>query len=325
MTAKQFRSLASVFVMQFTLSTVPAFAADVNTLLNEARAARSAHDSAAAEAAFNAAFDRAVSHEMRRLPTVALEFATFLVEQQQPENADAVLRRALEAQDSAGEPPAMEIPVLMRLRDIDGSRQNVDMATIDARLVKAWESVAGPESVVVANNLNSLISSLLRAGQWADAEQVSQREVAILEKNYGTDAPSVSFALGRLASIETKLGHDDLAKEARGRESAIRQKTPALNARVAGGGVRTVPRVISKRDPEYSETARKTKIQGSVLLSLIVEANGEANDVVVLLPLGEGLDEKAVEAVKAWRFEPGTRDGQPVPVPATIEVNFRLL
>jgi TonB family protein len=325
MTAKQFRSLASVFVVQFTLSTVSAFAADVNTLLNQARAARSAHDSAAAEAAFNAAFDRAVSQEMRRLPNVALEFATFLVEQRQPENADALLRRALEAQDSAGEPPAMEIPVLMRLRDIDESRQNVDMPTLDARLVKAWESVAGPESVVVANNLYSLSSSLLKAGQWAEAEQASQREVAILERNYGTDAPSVSFALGPLASIETKLGHDDLAKEARDRASAIRQKTPALNAHAAGGGVKTVPAVISKRDPEYSESARKMRIQGRVMLSLIVEASGEASEVVILLPLGEGLDEKAVEAVKAWRFQPATRDGQSVPVPATVEVNFRLL
>jgi TonB family protein len=91
-----------------------------------------------------------------------------------------------------------------------------------------------------------------------------------------------------------------------------------------GGGV-TAPVVIFKKDPEYSEEARKAKYQGTVLLAIEVSPDGKATNVRVVRSLGLGLDEKAMEAVKAWKFKPGYRNGQPVTVAATIEVNFRLL
>jgi len=62
-----------------------------------------------------------------------------------------------------------------------------------------------------------------------------------------------------------------------------------------------------------------------VLVAVEVGADGVPNNVRVLRSLGLGLDEKAVEAVKQWRFKPGMKDGKPVPVAATIEVSFRLL
>jgi TonB family protein len=67
------------------------------------------------------------------------------------------------------------------------------------------------------------------------------------------------------------------------------------------------------------------KLSGSVLLSIIVDTEGHARDIHVAKSLGMGLDEKAMEAVEKWRFKPGMRNGQPVNVQATIEVNFRLL
>lgn len=91
-----------------------------------------------------------------------------------------------------------------------------------------------------------------------------------------------------------------------------------------GGGV-SPPAVVFKVEPEYSEEARKAKFQGSVLLSIIVDASGKPRDVRVTRTCGLGLDEKAVEAVMKWRFRPGLKDGKPVPVVATVEVNFRLL
>jgi TonB family protein len=91
-----------------------------------------------------------------------------------------------------------------------------------------------------------------------------------------------------------------------------------------GGGV-TAPVVIFKKDPEYSEEARKAKYQGTVLLAIEVDPSGKATNIRVVRSLGLGLDEKAMEAVKAWKFKPGYRNGQPVTVAATIEVNFRLL
>jgi protein TonB len=91
-----------------------------------------------------------------------------------------------------------------------------------------------------------------------------------------------------------------------------------------GGGV-SQPTVILKVDPEYSEEARKAKYSGTVMLAVIVDAEGHARDIHVVKSLGMGLDEKAIEAVEKWKFKPGMRGGQPVNVRATIEVNFRLL
>ena len=91
-----------------------------------------------------------------------------------------------------------------------------------------------------------------------------------------------------------------------------------------GGGV-SAPSVIYKRDPEYTEEARKAKLSGTVLLSVVVDTEGTARNIQVVRTLGLGLDQKAIDAVSQWRFKPGKKDGEPVNVRATIEVNFKLL
>jgi TonB family protein len=78
-------------------------------------------------------------------------------------------------------------------------------------------------------------------------------------------------------------------------------------------------------DPEYSEEARKAKYSGTVLLQLVVDVDGKAKNIRVVKGVGLGLDERAVEAVQKWKFIPGKKNGQAVPVYATVEVNFRLL
>jgi TonB family protein len=92
----------------------------------------------------------------------------------------------------------------------------------------------------------------------------------------------------------------------------------------AGNGV-TKPELLKKVEPEYSEEARKAKFQGVVVLYIVVDPNGNAVSPRVMKSLGLGLDEKAMEAVKQWKFKPGYKDGKPVAVAATVEVNFRLL
>jgi protein TonB len=91
-----------------------------------------------------------------------------------------------------------------------------------------------------------------------------------------------------------------------------------------GGGV-SQPAVVFKVDPEYSEEARKAKYSGTVMLQLVVDVDGKAKNIKVMKGVGLGLDEKAVEAVQKWKFTPGKKNGQAVPVYATVEVNFRLL
>jgi TonB family protein len=91
-----------------------------------------------------------------------------------------------------------------------------------------------------------------------------------------------------------------------------------------GNGV-TAPVLIHKTAPEYTEEARASHYQGTVVLSVKVEPDGVAHNIKVIRSIGLGLDEKAIEAVSQWKFKPGTKDGVPVTVAAQIEVNFRLL
>jgi periplasmic protein TonB len=90
-----------------------------------------------------------------------------------------------------------------------------------------------------------------------------------------------------------------------------------------GWGV-TPPRPIYSPDPEFSEEARKAKYQGTCILGLVVDTNGRPTNIRVVNSLGMGLDEKAVEAVRTWRFEPGQKDGHAVAVEVAIEVDFHL-
>lgn len=90
-----------------------------------------------------------------------------------------------------------------------------------------------------------------------------------------------------------------------------------------GGGV-SAPRPIFSPDPEYSEEARKAKYQGVCVLWMIVGPDGRPRDIKVSRSLGLGLDEKAVEAVKTWKFEPAMKDGRPVAVEISVQVDFHL-
>lgn len=90
-----------------------------------------------------------------------------------------------------------------------------------------------------------------------------------------------------------------------------------------GGGI-SAPQAISAPDPDYTEEARRAKKQGTCVLWLIVDAAGHPRDIKVVRGLGLGLDAKALEAVKQWRFQPALKDGKPVDVQISVEVEFHL-
>jgi len=90
-----------------------------------------------------------------------------------------------------------------------------------------------------------------------------------------------------------------------------------------GGGV-SAPVAYYQPDAEFSEEARKAKFQGLVTVGLIVDANGNPQNVHVVRGVGMGLDEKAVEAVKLYKFHPAMENGKPVAVALNVEVNFQL-
>ena len=87
----------------------------------------------------------------------------------------------------------------------------------------------------------------------------------------------------------------------------------------------TEPVLLWKSEPEYSEQARKAKIQGTVIVRAEIDARGQVRNISIAQGLGLGLDEQAIAAVQKWKFRPGTRNGKPVATQAIIHLSFRLL
>jgi len=100
--------------------------------------------------------------------------------------------------------------------------------------------------------------------------------------------------------------------------------TPEGGVLRVGGGV-TAPRLVTKVAPQYSEEMRQARVEGTVVLTIVVGSDGTAHEITVLKSLRPDMDQKAIEAVSRWKFQPGEKDGKPVNVMATVEVNFRLL
>jgi periplasmic protein TonB len=90
-----------------------------------------------------------------------------------------------------------------------------------------------------------------------------------------------------------------------------------------GGGI-SAPQPVSTPDPEYTQEARNAKTEGTCILWMIVDQQGHPRDIRVVRGLGFGLDARAIEAVKQWRFQPAMKDGQPVNVQISVEVGFHL-
>jgi TonB family protein len=90
-----------------------------------------------------------------------------------------------------------------------------------------------------------------------------------------------------------------------------------------GGGV-SAPQLVHSVDPEFTDQARRANLQGVVSIQLIVDSRGNPQDIRVVRHLGMGLDQKAIEAVRQYKFSPAIYQGHPVAVQMVINVNFHL-
>jgi len=164
----------------------------------------------------------------------------------------------------------------------------------------------------------------------------AQQHVSIeVRRSGGWDDAAVAVAIKRvflsheesLADVVPDLWKDWLCRMEMQAGRMVPCMTPANGPAgplyKVGAGV-TAPRVIAAPDPEYAETARRARYQGTCVLWLRVGREGRVESIRLARPIGLGLDEKAAEAVTGWLFQPATKDGQPVPVQINLEVNFRL-
>ncbi len=180
-------------------------------------------------------------------------------------------------------------------------------------------------------------SALFRKGD-VDGAAAEAREALRLDPSLAIAHFDLGLALeaklDRQSALERYLLAADLApdvgtyRQNYERLSRLLHK-PVVPAATSGpvyrmGGAVSAPVPVYQPEPPYSEEARRAKYQGTVVLAIVIDSEGNVADVRVTKPLGLGLDENAVKTVSTWKFKPAMRNGVPVPVRLSLEVTFRL-
>jgi len=223
---------------------------------------------------------------------------------------------------SSGDRPGTA-PALLRL----GILSFRDPATAENYLQRSMTVDPSGKSIGPAMAWMAVVRN--EQGNAAEAESLFLRSQSAVKSGSMDEA----LALEMYASFLAGHQRDDEAQPLRLRADKLRAEhvaslspkaVDAGNPRVIGGTV-SPPTVQSKIEPEYSPEARALKLQGTATLKMVIGTDGKAGNVALAGSLGYGLDEKALDAISQWRFNPGTETGTPVPVIATIEINFRLL
>lgn len=86
----------------------------------------------------------------------------------------------------------------------------------------------------------------------------------------------------------------------------------------------TPPKATYQPEPEYPDKARKKKIQGTVMVSIVITPEGTVRDAKVVTSVDKNLDQRALEAVSKWKFQPATKDGKPMALCTVVEIGFHL-
>ena len=326
-------------------------ASSYDKYMSKAREAAARRDFALAEREYQAALREVHKNPGDMRVFLAYEGLSAAAERQRDlAAAEEYLRDALAARQQTGFGPVAELPAWLDFKQFyAGQRRWEDAAATADRLAAIWkESGAGGEPGT-AQYLSAAGFFYYSAGDYAKAEERYRAALQILEAAMGESA-ALAQAGAKLAITLAAEDKPDEAESQFKRALAMTQNSGWLdlvfrdhrdvlrklgwdvNATVpengrlfhVGKGV-SAPRPISHREPEYTEVARSHRIVGTVILYLEFNRAGVPVNIQVLEPLGFGLDEKAIAAVETWRFRPAVKDGQPVEVAATVEVNFRLL
>ena len=348
------RQLACEVCLCLALANVlPASGPDKHS--SKAREAAARGDLITAEREYQAALREARKHPGDMRVFLAYEGLSDIAERQHDlVAAEEYLRDALAARQQSGVGPVAELPAWLDLkRFYSGQKRWADAAAAADRLAGIWkESGAGAEPGT-AQDLSTAGFYYHSAGDYTKAEERYRAALPILEAAIG-DSAALAQVAGRLANtlaaedkrdeadalfnralamtqnrgwlIPARRDYNDyLHKSGRDADASAFEKSQPIPGVFRVGKSVSAPRPLIRPEPEYTEEARSRRIVGTVILYLEVDQSGLPVHIQVLEPLGFGLDEKAIAAVESWRFRPGTKDGQPVVVAATLEVSFRLL
>jgi TonB family protein len=191
-----------------------------------------------------------------------------------------------------------------------------------------WSPVAGAESYVL--ELDSW--NTCAEGKWCSQLGKTQVFGSIKDTKYSLPLPNALQIKWRVRAVsgerKSYQSQWQLASFTPGSTpgAGSAAASSAVPSRMGGSGIpATMPVKIWGPQPEYTESARKERVSGDVLLGVTVGADGSVQDIHVVQSLREDLDANAMRTVKTWRFKPGTRDGKPAAVFAQISVSFNLL
>jgi TonB family protein len=172
--------------------------------------------------------------------------------------------------------------------------------------------------------------------------QELQSQLAAAHEVYTDSAPQVKRIQAAIAALEWARADENANPAARKLVQDLQDSVARLQAQIGevtlalqkraeqlpqvqhGAASVTSPRLISRREPEYTSEARHSRLEGKVELTLTVGTDGVPTDIQIARGLGGGLDEKAIDCVRAWRFQPATQNGVPIPAVILVEVLFRL-
>ena len=192
--------------------------------------------------------------------------------------------------------------------------------------------VFGREHTAVAESINNLGILHENESRYDKAEVYYTHALGIREKTLGHDHLDTVATLEHFSRLLFKMNRAEEAKPMQDRARVVRSQrvaeaysdqTPTQVYRLVDGVI--PPRLTERTEPEYSEEARIARHEGSVILQAVITPQGGAGNFKLVRSLGLGLDEKAIEAVRGWRFEPGRRGNERVAVQANFEINFRIL
>lgn len=327
--------LTALLVLPLAVMAQSSDANDVETVLFRAKAAMEAGDYTNAQTLF----ERALRQRGETFGESSAAYAAALVDvarayqatQKRSADAVALYRQALPIQEATLGPDHPDVAATLYYLALDAhSRKQRDVAMpLYQRALEIRTKAFGTSDPRLAELLTPM-------GMLSGEESLYQRALAIHDAS-GKATPEGATTLEVYANF---LRAHDRAREAdsmQARAKEIRtgrvaqmgaRRGPAPGGKAyrvnAGGGI-TAPSVKQKIEPKYTDLARLEKLQGSVVLSIVIGTDGLAHDIQLTRGIGLGLDESAAEAIGNWVFNPGTKGGQPVPVAATVEVNFRLL
>jgi len=194
-------------------------------------------------------------------------------------------------------------------------RDIFDVLNSPSEAQRLFTSLPKDEQLEELRKEQAVTIEIRRAGIWdADAIAAAMHKVFLSQGEHLSDFATPAW--------KNFLCKSEKAADATSQCAFTGQHRTSIPFRV-GGGV-SAPRARYTPDPQYAEQARRARYQGQTVLWLVVDRDGNANEVSIALPVGLGLDEKAVAAVSQWKFDPAIKDREPVNVQINVEVNFRL-